>query len=196
MRNSFKSKCFEDLILKKLEKESIQKITESDLSVIDNLEIIKNNKKQDYNLIDLQNFSNLRSICLVNFKINNFETNILNRCKNLEEVEFRNCKIISKSRLLNENIKFLIIENCKNINSRYFSKIRNVKKLKVSNIRKFDARKTARLVELENLTINNVKIKASKYLAKIVKLTYLNLRGSRFDKSLENYLSSNVIFEK
>ena len=192
----FKSKVVENAILEKVFKTNIDELTEEDIASINNLVIENEKKSVKIDLLDLEKLPNLKSLILINFKINNYETNILNRCKNLEKVEFVRCKIVSKSRLLNENIKNVYIDNCSKVRSNYINKVMNVETLFINNIRKFDAQNIIRLAKLQNLTINNVRIKASKYLLKIVKLNYLNLIDSKYDKSIEKRLSNNVVFEK
>lgn len=195
MNRMIKSKSFTNYLLKLLNKLSIDDIEEKEINTITDIVLVKNDKDDDYNFIDLEMFPNLKELVLINFKINNFETNVLNRCKSLQKVEFVDCKIVSKSRLLNNNITNLSISNCK-VKNVYFSKAKNLKILNVKNIKLFDAKKIVRLINLEELRVNDTKIKSSKYLSSVAKLKFLNLTGSKYDKELECSLSSNIVFEK
>ena len=192
----FRSKFIENAILEKVYKNSIDELTEDDIFSINNLVLENEKKNVKVDLLDLEKLTNLKSLMLINFKINNYETNILNRCKSLEKVEFVNCSIVSKSRLLNESVKSVSIDNCTRMRSSYINKVINVETLIINNIKKFDAHNMVRLAKLENLTINNVRVKSAKYLLKIVKLNYLNLINSKYDKSIEKRLAKNIIFEK
>ena len=195
MNKIIKSNGFINYLLNLLDKLSIDDVEDEEINSITDIVLVKNDKDDDYNFIDLEMFPNLKELVLINFKIDNFETNVLNRCKSLRRVEFVDCNIVSKSRLLNENIIDLSIDNCR-INNIYFSKTKNLKIIKVKNIKLFDAKKIVRLINLEELRINDTRIKSSKYLSSIVKLKFLNLTGSKYDKDLEKSLSNNILFEK
>ena len=147
MNKIIKSKGFISYLLDLLDKLSIDDVEDEEINSITDIVLVKNDKDDDYNFIDLEMFPNLKELVLINFKIDNFETNVLNRCKSLRKVEFVDCNIVSKSRLLNENITDLSIDHCK-INNIYFSKTKNLKILKVKNIKLFDAKKIVRLINL------------------------------------------------
>lgn len=193
--SKIKSKGFINYLLELFDKLSIDEVKEKELKSITDVILVKNDKDDEYNFIDLEMFPNLQEIVLINFKIDNFETNVLNRCKNLKKVEFVDCDIVSKSRLLNENITELGIDHCK-INNSYFGDAKGLKLLTVQNVKLFDVRKIGRLINLEELRVNYTKLKSANYLSRIVKLKFLNLTGSKYDKNLEKSLSNRIHFEK
>ena len=193
--SKIKSKGFINYLLEVFDKLSIDDVKEKELKTITDVILVKNDKDDEYNFIDLEMFPNLQEIVLINFKIDNFETNVLNRCKNLKKVEFVDCDIVSKSRLLNENITELGIDRCK-INNSYFGDAKGLKLLTVQNVKLFDVRKIGRLINLEELRVNYTKLKSANYLSRIVKLKFLNLTGSKYDKNLEKSLSDRIHFEK
>lgn len=191
----FKSKGFINYLLELFDKLSIDDVTDKEINMITDVILVKNDKDDEYNFIDLEMFPNLQEIVLINFKIDNFETNVLNRCKKLRKVEFVDCDIVSKSRLLNENITELGIDHCK-INNSYFGDAKGLKLINVQNVKLFDVRKIGRLINLEELRVNYSKLKSANYLSRIVKLKFLNLTGSKYDKNLEKSLSKGIYFEK
>ena len=193
--SKIKSKGFINYLLEVFDKLSIDEVKEKELKTITDVILVKNDKDDEYNFIDLEMFPNLQEIVLINFKIDNFETNVLNRCKNLKKVEFVDCDIVSKSRLLNENITELGIDRCK-INNSYFGDAKGLKLLNVQNVKLFDVKKIGRLINLEELRVNYTKLKSANYLSRIVKLKFLNLTGSKYDKNLEKSLSDRIHFEK
>lgn len=193
--SKIKSKGFINYLLEVFDKLSIDEVKEKELKTITDVILVKNDKDDEYNFIDLEMFPNLQEIVLINFKIDNFETNVLNRCKNLKKVEFVDCDIVSKSRLLNENITELGIDRCK-INNSYFGDAKGLKLLTVQNVKLFDVKKIGRLINLEELRVNYTKLKSANYLSRIVKLKFLNLTGSKYDKNLEKSLSDRIHFEK
>ena len=81
--SKIKSKGFINYLLEVFDKLSIDEVKEKELKTITDVILVKNDKDDEYNFIDLEMFPNLQEIVLINFKIDNFETNVLNRCKNL-----------------------------------------------------------------------------------------------------------------
>ena len=58
----------------------------------------KKDNDKEYNFIDLNYFPNLREIIIINFGINNFEFDILERCRKLKVIELIDCDITERGR--------------------------------------------------------------------------------------------------
>lgn len=192
MNDFFKNDSFYNYILLKLNKKELEK---NDLDMIEEISI-KSDKKIKFEIRDLEKFKNLKSLTLQEFKINNYETNTINRCKKIESLQFINCKFNSKSRLLSNNIKTLVIDNCKNLKYKYFTKLEKMTNLKIYNIRKVDSRRISKLAYLEKLTLNNTKVKNSIYLKNLNRLSILNLKGSKYNKILIELLKNKLQIER
>ena len=123
------------------------------------------------NFIDLNYFPNLREIIIINFGINNFEFDILERCRKLKVIELIDCDITERGRREIQDAKnsdIIVIENFNREN--------------VSQLVKFIS-----LDELRNLYS---KKESTDYLSRVIKLKILNLTDSEYDKNLEAYLNN------
>jgi len=187
----FKSIDFENYIKEILNKEEVKP---EDLLSIEELEL--DNQILYFDLFDIAKVPNLKKLTLKNFKINNYETNIINRVKGLEELSFVGCNIISKSRLINSNIKVLRFEKTRIKNSKYYCKTVNVEKLEIDAVKKVDIRKLLRYRNLKELILNNTKVKYSTYIVKLMGLNYLNLKSSKYNLALDNLITKNIEFQK
>lgn len=133
--------------------------------------VVKNDNDKEYNFIDLNYFPNLREIIIINFGINNFEFDILERCRKLKVIELIDCDITERGRREIQDAKnsdIIVIENFNREN--------------VSQLVKFIS-----LDELRNLYS---KKESTDYLSRVVKLKILNLTDSEYDKNLEAYLNN------
>ena len=67
--SKIKSKGFINYLLEVFDKLSIDEVKEKELKTITDVILVKNDKDDEYNFIDLEMFPNLQEIVLINFKI-------------------------------------------------------------------------------------------------------------------------------
>lgn len=177
-----KSKSLEKYLLSKYE---IEKLEDLNFDEVEELLLnkIEHQDESDYDFRDFEEFKNLRYISLENFKIRNFETNELGRCKKLSAIQFSNCIFKSKSRLRG-NIKVASFNNCKGLKIRYLSLLKNLEVLKISNFNKINLKCiNYYLKNLEKVTFENTKIYNLKSTAKLKNLTDLEMVNCKFSKN-------------
>lgn len=195
MKIDFLSNDFKNYLLKKL---NISEITEEELKNVKEISLnaIGNNGiKNNYDFRDFEKLENLNFISLQNFEINNYQTNEMNRCKNLEGVQFSNCIIKSQSRLQG-NVQIVTFDNCKKFHLKYISLLKNLKIVKFSNIKFMNLKNISILKGLEKIYFENGRILHLKNLAYLKNLIYIRITKCKWNKAQEKYLSKNVTVEK
>ena len=75
--SKIKSKGFINYLLEVFDKLSIDEVKEKELKTITDVILVKNDKDDEYNFIDLEMFPNLQEIVLINFKIDIVKKNML-----------------------------------------------------------------------------------------------------------------------
>ena len=195
MKIDFLSNDFKNYLLKKLNvseitKEELDNVKEISLNAIGN-----NGIKNNYDFRDFEKLENLNFISLQNFEINNYETNEMNRCKNLEGVQFSNCIIKSKSRLQGD-IQIVTFDNCKKFHLKYISLLKKLKVVKFSNIKYMNLKNISMLKNLEKIYFENGSILHFKNLRSLKNLIYVRITKCKWNKSHEKYLDKNIKIEK
>jgi hypothetical protein len=195
MKINFLSNDFENYLLNKLD---ITEITEENLNSIEEISLnaIGNNGiKNNYDFRDFNKLPNLKFISLQNFTIKNYETNAINRCANLEGLQFAHCIIKSKSRLQG-NLEIISFDQCKNLHFKYISILKNLKILKFSNILFLNLKNIGMLKNIEKIYFENGRIFNFKELANLKKLLYIRIVKCKWNKSQEKFLNENIEIEK
>ena len=195
MKINFLSNDFENYLLKKL---NVSELTEEILKEVKEISInaIGNNGiKNSYDFRDFEKLENLKFLILKNFEINNYQTNEMNRCNNLEGVQFSNCIIKSKSRLQG-NIQIVTFDNCRKFHFKYISLLKNLKVVKFSNIRFLNLKNIEILKSLQKIYFENGIILHFKNLAYLQNLNYIRITKCRWNKLHEKYLNNNIEIEK
>lgn len=195
MKINFLSNDFNNYLLKKLNvseitDDKLENIEEISLNAIDN-----NGIKYNYDFRDFEKLPNLKFISLQNFVINNYETNEINRCINIEGLQFSNCILKAKSRLQG-NINILSFDNCLGLRANYISLLKNLKILKVSNIKIINLKNIAILKSIEKIYFENGRIINFKNLSKLKKLRLVGITNCKWNKSHEKYLDETIEIEK
>lgn len=190
-----KSKSLEEYLLSKYD---VQKIEDLDLQKVEELVLNKLdiNSENDYDFRDFEEFENLKYITLKNFKINNYETNELGRCKKLSAIQFSNCVFKSKSRLRG-NIKLISINNCRGFDLRYLGLLKNLEVLKISNIKKINLKcANFYLKNLEKITFENTRVYNFGVLSKLKQLIMVEIINCKWNKKAVKLFSENVQIEE
>lgn len=190
------SKSLETYLLKKFQLEKIEDLKFEEVEELLLNKIGNNGKELDYDFRDFEAFKNLKYISLQNFKINNYETNELGRCKKLSAIQFSDCNLKSKSRIRG-NIKVVSFNNCKNFKIRYLSLLRNLEVLKVSNFRKVNLKGSYfYLKNLEKVYFENVTIYHLGAFSKLKKLSLVQLVNCQWNRKALRLFSKNVQIEE
>lgn len=190
-----KSKSLEKYLLSKYEIEKIE-----DLNFDDVEELVLNKldfkEETDYDFRDFEEFKNLKYIAVQNFRINNYETNELGRCKKLSAIQFSNCKFKSKSRLRG-NLKVVSFNNCKGFDLKYLSLLKNLELLKISNIKSINLKCASLcLKNLEKISFENTKIYNFGELSKLKQLISVEVMNCRWNKRSKKLFSEDVQIEE
>lgn len=185
-------------LLLKLNKNDEDEILPSDFDKIEeislnNLDCEKYNIEYDFK--DLMLFKNLKFLSVQNFKIRNYETNIINRISSLCAVQMVNCEIFSKSTLQN-NIELISFQNCKKFSLYYLKNLKKIKILKIENCRSIDLRKIYAFSSIERIYLKNVKIKNISKLLQLPNLKYINLAESKYSRRFEAKIPNNIELDK
>lgn len=180
--NKFNVKNIEDIDFNKIEEVSLNAIEENGILA-------------DYDFKDFEKFKNLKYVSLQNFTINNFETNEINRCKNIEAIQFSNCIIKSKSRLQN-NLKIISFDNCKRVKIYYISLLKNLQILKLSNLKVINLSKIVFLRNLRKIYFENDRIFNFIKLVSLKKLEYIRIVKCKYNKYSERKVSKQIQIEK
>lgn len=195
MKINLVSKSLETYLLNKLNIDNkdvidLDKIDEISINAID-----ENGNFHDYDFRDFEKFNNLKYLSLQNFTINNYETNVINRCKKVEGLQFSNCIIKSKSRLQND-IKVISFNNCKKFKISYISLLKNLQVLKLLNQRIVNLFNITKLKKIEKIYFENIILINFKKLSYLKNLTYIRLFKCKWNKRTEKKLNNRVEIEK
>ncbi len=185
-------------LLLKLNKKEEREILPSDFDKIEEISLNNADCKTynvEYDLKDLMLFRNLKFLSIQNFKIRNYETNIINRIQSLCAVQMVNCEIISKSTLQN-NIELISFQNCKKLSLYYIRNLKKIKILKVENCKSINLNKIYVLSSIEKVYLKNVRIRNINKVLKLPNLKYINLAESKYSKSFEKKLPQNLEIDK
>ena len=190
-----KSKSLEKYLLTKYELENIEDLNFEEVEEL-LLNKIEGNNETDYDFRDFEEFKNLKYISLQNFKINNYETNELGRCKKLSAIQFSNCKFQSKSRLRG-NIKIVSFNNCKGLKLKYLSLLKSLEILKISNFRNINLRGiNCYLKSLEKAYFENTKVYNFLALARLKSLSSIEIVNCKWNKRVVKLFSKDVQIEE
>jgi len=195
MISNLVSKDFENYLLNKCNAEKIEEI---DLSCIEEISLNAINEKGnlcDYDFKDFQKLNRLKYVSLQNFIINNYETNIINRCKSIEGLQMTNCIIKSKSRLQN-NIKVISFENCKMFRMYYISLLKRIQVLKLYSLKSVNLKDIAYLKQIEKICFENEKIVNLRKLLLLKYLTKIKMVNCKYNKIAELKLEKYIEIEK
>lgn len=190
-----KSKCLEQYLLSKYGVDSIDNL---DINKIEEISLnrVNDNIYQDYDFKDFEEFKKLKYISLQNFKIKNYETNELNRCKNLSAIQFSNCKFKSKCRLKG-TIKVISFNNCKGLKLRYLSLLKNLEVLKILNFRSINLKYiNLNIKNLEKAYFENTIIYNFASLSKLKNLILVELVNCKWNRKSKELFSKDVQIEE
>jgi len=171
-----------------------EEILENDLNEIKDLTLNRlklNGLPNDIDLSELKFFSNLKTLTLINFEIDRKCLENINKNQYLESIQFSKCNF--KDILpINSSVKYLIIDNCKNIK---YNIINNNKIVKIIDTT-INLSEATQLRNTEELYLQKCQINNSLSLLNCNNLKYLNLDGSFIDdinvlKSLNIKVSYN-----
>ena len=180
MENNFLSKGLENYLLKKTNKSCI-----SDINIDDIEEISLCNLDEEKFLVDFRDFEkfkNLKYLSLKNFKIDNYQTNEINRCKKISALQFSNCIINSKSRLQN-NIQVLSFDNCKKLDLHYISLLKDLNILKLINLGRINLKNIGYVKNVGRIYFENDNIINLKALAELSNLNYIRVINCKYNKN-------------
>ena len=189
------SKSLELYLLNKYE---VDKIEDIDLNKIEELSLnnIAGSNVQDYDFKDFEEFRNLKYVSLQNFKIKNFQTNELNRCKNLSAIQFSNCKFKSKSRLRG-NIQLISFNDCIGVKIKYISALKNLERLKILNLKRINLNHINFYVKsLEKVHFENVRIYNFASLSKLKNLILVELVNCKWNRKSKKLFSEEIRIEE
>lgn len=187
-----KSKSLEKFLLTKYQLDNIEDLNLEDIEELSINKIGNDNEELDFDFRDFESFKNLRYITLQNFKINNYETNELTRCKNLSAIQFSNCTFRSKSRLEGK-IKIISFNNCKNLKLKYLGLLKELEVLKISNIKYINTKDiNIFLKNVEKLYFENTTIRNFGVLSKLKKLIFIELVNCKWNRKSAKLFSKNV----
>lgn len=195
MKINLVSKSLENYLLNKLSLDNIKNINIDEIEEISINAMDESGKLNDYDFKDFEQFKNLKYVSLQNFIINNYQTNALNRCKNIEGIQFSNCFIKSKSRLQN-NVKFISFNNCKKFKIYYVSLLKNLQILKLFNQKIVNLSGIISLKKLEKVYFENVLLLNFRKMQYLKNLTYIRLVKCKCNKLSEKRLASRIEIEK
>lgn len=169
----------------------------------------------DFNII--KKYKNVEEIILKNFDITDEKIDIINSFDKIKKVALINCKMynvnvslkvetleldncILNKRIFSNNIKYLYIQNCDNIDINDLICL-NLKTLLIECTKIYNLIKIEEITSLENLYLNEIELNQDINYTKLINLKKINLDGSKiFDK--ENYLKQfknqniEISFEK
>ena len=168
-----------------LSKYNLNKIEDLDFDEVEEISLnkIDNNKVLDYDFKDFEEFRNLKYLSLQNFKIKNYETNELGRCKKISAIQFSNCKFKSKSRLKGD-LKLISFNNCKGFKIDYLGLIKNLEIIKFSNIRAVNLKSANYyLKNLQKAYFENVQIYNFGKLSKLKNLILVEVINCKWNKN-------------
>lgn len=171
-----KSKDLLNIIQETLGKEEF---SQQDLETIEDLSVKRyklNGKITDIDLEELKIVKNLRTLSLSNFAINSNHLEYINENNNLWAIQFSSC-FFEDVIPLSENIKYLILDNCKNLN---FDLINNNETIKIIGI-KIDLKHIKKFTNIKTLYLQDCEIDNIEEIKNYKQLKYLNLDGSKIN---------------
>ena len=177
-----KSKCLEQYLLSKY---GVDSIHNPDINKVEDISLnrVNDNIYQDYDFKDFEEFKKLKYMSLQNFKIKNYETNELGRCKKISAIQFSNCKFKSKSRLKGD-LKLISFNNCKGFKIDYLGLIKNLEIIKFSNIRAVNLKSANYyLKNLQKAYFENVQIYNFGKLSKLKNLILVEVINCKWNKN-------------
>lgn len=189
------SKSLKNYLLNKFDAKSIEDIDLNQIQEISLNAIEENGSLADYDFKDFEKLKKLKYVSLQNFTINNYETNEINRCKNIEAIQFSNCIIKSKSRLQN-NLRIISFDNCKRVKIYYISLLKKLRILKLSNLRLLNLAKIIYLRNLQKIYFENDIIFNFGKLIHLKELVYIRIIKCKYNKYSERKVSKQIQIEK
>lgn len=179
----FKSEIIKKIVYNKLKKDenSILKIQELDsIKSITLNNLNKNGQKINYNFLDFEYLQNLESLTLNSFQINNEIITLLNTLKHLKTLILNHCSFETDKTVLN-NLEYLAITHCTNLNLSIFNRLYNIKILQIINADEININEILFAKNLENLFIHNSNIKNCSRIKDFLHLKQLKIDGSFID---------------
>lgn len=137
-------------------------------------------------------FKNLKFLSLQNFKIDNYQTNIINRIKSLKAVQFTDCKLVSKSTLLG-NLELVSFTSCSKFNIKYISNLKNLEVLKFGILKRLNLKGIDQINSAKKIDFKQVNLVNSKELLKLPYLESINLSDCKYPTKVEYCLKAKGI---
>jgi hypothetical protein len=192
------SKSLKKYLITKLNKSDEEELNEEDFNNVEEISINRKNildEEEDYDFKDFLLLKNLKFLSIQDFKIRNFETNVINRMLNLKAVQMNNCKISSRCSLTG-NLELISFQNCKNLKIDYVRNLKNLKVLKISGYKKINLKGISNLKNIEKIYFRNSNLKNESEILKLPNLDYINLAESKYKVNLEKLLKDSIKIEK
>ena len=181
-----KSQELKRIICNKLNIDSNSIIYESELKNIKDIAINKSNiinQKTDMNFSELIFLTNLESCIISNCEITHKDINILNTLTKLKIIQFTNCTFKDDVTELNLDLKYVIIEACKNLNLNIFLKSKNLEQLRIIHCNDLDMKEIEKIVNIKELYLQNCTIININKIINLKNLQYINLEKSKIDNN-------------
>lgn len=181
-----KSTKFLSILKDILNKDNILK---EDLKEVENITLnqkLLNGKESDIDLAELELLPNLKTLAIINFYIDKKIVDIINKKKLLWAIQFTKCEFQTDEQI-NNNIKYLIIEQCKNFEPKIINNneiIRIIGENVDLNLLKTN--------KTRQLYLQECNVKNAEEILKYRKLKYLNLDGSKMDKDIIEKIKKDI----
>ena len=172
--------------LKSLLFEEKEEYLENDFDDITEI-VIDYDDVSDIDLSELKFFNNLNSITFINYIIDSNVIENLIPLERLNDLYFKNCKILNFS--LIDNLESLFFDNMQEVDLKEISIIKKVKELSLQNTNVLNEKYLIYMNEIEKLAINDSTICDLSFLLAMERLKYLVV-----DKKQAS-ASKNIILE-
>ena len=173
---------FEEAIKYEISKLNIQQeLTEEDLNNVKEINLSNRTfagKDKNIDLSDLKLLSNIKSIYLQYFLIDDYAITILNSLNKLENITFASCKFINKNTLEPSILNKLSIEYCDILD---YATIVSVETFRILDSSKVRLEKISKKEKIVNLLLQNCDVRNFETVEECNRLKFLNLDGTKVD---------------
>ena len=163
--------------LKSLLFEEKEEYLENDFDDITEI-VIDYDDVSDIDLSELKFFNNLNSITFINYIIDSNVIENLIPLERLNDLYFKNCKILNFSLIDNLKIKSLYFDNCNNDELFYINNIDNLESLFFDNMQEVDLKEISIIKKVKELSLQNTNVLNEKYLIYMNEIEKLAINDS------------------
>lgn len=163
--------------LKSLLFEEKEEYLESDFDDITDI-VIDFNDVSDMDLSELKFFTNLKSIAFVNYIIDSNIIKNLFPLSGLNDLSFKNCKILNFSLIDSLKLKSLYFDNCDCDELFYVNNIDTLESLFFDNMQDVDLKEISIIKKVRELSFQNTSVLNEKYLIYMNEIEKLAINGS------------------